>query len=262
MPISTSRDEHPYAERAGREMPVTTLALDYWPNERVARHKHPVCQLIYAVSGVMVVGTPGAQWIVPPTRAVWVPAGIDHAIRMVGHVRMRTAYVRLDAASNLPNRCAVVAVSALLRELVLEAIAVKLPYSPDSRAGHLVRLLLDEIVQVPSLPLGLQIPTDRRLRIIHQTIARHPDDPTTASEWARKVSLDPRTIHRLFVRETGLTFGQWRQQARLLAALELIAQGETIVNVALAVGYRSPTAFATMFQRQLGTSPSRYFHPD
>jgi len=255
--------EPPFALYDRTEMPVTAMAADYPPDHLTPRHRHPHAQLIYAVSGVMVVGTDRGQWIVPPTRAVWMPAEVEHWVRMVGHVRMRTAYVRPDASPHLPARCIVIAASALLRELLLAAIDAPLPYSQDSRDGRLMALVLDEIIQMPMLPLSLPNPSDPRLRIICETLTRHPDDRTTAGEWAKRLHVDPKTVHRLFVRATGLTFGEWRQQARLMAALEHLAKGERILDIALAVGYHSPTAFATMFQRQFGSAPSAFFRsPD
>ncbi len=249
----------PFATRQGRNMPVTALAIDYAPTEVIPRHQHDVCQLLYGVRGVMVVSAIAGQWIVPATRAVWVPANVEHAIRMVGRVALRTLYIRQSAARNLPKKCSVVAVSVLMRELILEATRIALPYRRHSREGRLMQLLLDEIVQLKALPLSLPFPSDPRLRIIHESIARQPDDDTTTHQWAQKLGVDPKTIQRLFLRETGLTFGKWRQQARLLKALELLARGERVLDAALAVGYDSPSAFATMFQRQLGAPPSGYF---
>jgi AraC-like DNA-binding protein/quercetin dioxygenase-like cupin family protein len=258
----------PFATRKGRTLPVTAMAVDYGPKDLVRSHQHPVGQLIYAVRGVMVVQTAVGRWVVPTTRALWMPALVTHAIRMVGHVRMRTVYVRPDASphqqtasAHLPAACAVVAVSALLSALIVEAVNVRLPYKKDSRDGRLMRLLIDEIVQMPELPLKLPYPSDPRLRVIHERIMAAPDDPTTVAHWARQFRLDPRTIHRLFVHDTGLTFGQWRRQARLLMALEMLARGERIVDIALAVGYSSPTAFSTMFHRQFGAPPTAYFQP-
>jgi AraC-like DNA-binding protein len=249
----------PFATRPGRDMPVTALAIDYGPKDEIHRHQHDVCQLIYGVHGVMVVSTMASQWIVPATRAVWIPANVEHGIRMVGRVGLRTLYIQPAAARSLPKQCAVVAVSVLMRELILEATAIALPYHRQSRDGRLMRLILDEIVQMKSLPLSLPFPNDPRLRIINESIARQPYDETTTHQWAQKLGVDPKTIQRLFLRETGLTFGKWRQQARLLKALELLAKGERILEIALAVGYGSPSAFSTMFQRQLGTPPSSYF---
>lgn len=241
------------------EMPVAAMATDYAPGHRTARHRHPNAQLIHAVHGVMVVSTEDGQWIVPPTRAIWMPAETDHWIRMVGNVRMRTAYIRPDAAPGLPTRCTVLGVSPLLRELIVAAVAVPLPYPADSRDGRLMRLLLDEVVLLPSLPLHLPDPRDPALRRICEAIVAAPDTDTPLAEWASRLGIDPKTVQRRFARETGMTFGQWRQQARLLAALERLAAGAKVVDVALELGYQSPSAFAAMFRRQFGMPPSLFF---
>jgi AraC-like DNA-binding protein len=153
----------------------------------------------------------------------------------------------------------VVAVSALLRELILEATRIEIPYDSRTRDGRLMRLALEEIVQMRTLPFILPSVKDPRLRVIENAIRQHPDDQTTTGQWADLLGINPKTIHRLFLRDTRLSFGRWRQQARLLRAVELLAQGERIIDIALEVGYRSPTAFSTMFQRQFGSSPSEFF---
>jgi AraC-like DNA-binding protein len=215
--------------------------------------------LIHAVHGVMVVSTDEGLWVVPPTRAIWMPPDMPHQLRMIGEVKMRAAFIRPDATPNLPTQCSVIGISALLRELILEAITVQLPYEPDSRDGRLMRLLLDEVQQVPTLPLHLPHPTDPRLRKIGHAITSQPHERITAAQWAMRFDVDPKTIHRLFLREMGMTFGQWRQQAKLLAALEMLASGAKIVDVALELGYASQSAFATMFKRQFGVAPSSFF---
>lgn len=240
-------------------LPVTALAEDYPDGSATVRHQHPNGQLIHAVSGVMVVSADRGQWIVPPTRGLWIPPATLHATRMIGAVRMRTAFIRPDAAPNLPATCAVLQVTPLLRELILAAIDIELPYTPDSRAGHITQLMLDELQQLPTLPLHLPLPTDRRLRKICDAIDAAPHDTTTLNDWARKLGVDPKTIQRLFQKETGMTFGQWRTQARLLIALERLAAGERVLDIAIDLGYESPTAFATMFRKQFGVAPSRFF---
>lgn len=251
----------PYTLYDRNEMPVTAMAADYLPDHETPRHQHPHIQLIHAIRGVMVVSTSLGQWVVPPTRGLWMPAGIEHCIRMVGNVEMRTAFIRPDAATGLATQCAVLGVSPLLRELLVAAIDVPLPYAAESRHGRLMRLLLDEVVQMPTLPLSLPHPADPRLKKICERITGMPDDSSTAGEWAQRLGVDPKTIHRLFLRETGMTFGQWRQQARLLSALESLASGVRVVDVALELGYGSPTAFSTMFKRQFGVAPSVFFKP-
>jgi AraC-like DNA-binding protein len=240
-------------------MPVTAMAADYVPGHVTKPHQHPHAQLIHAMHGVMVVSTAEGQWTVPPTRGMWMPGGTVHWIRMVGRVQMRTAYIRPDAAPDLPTRCTVLGISPLLRELILAAIDIPPRYEAESRDGRLMRLLLDEVKLVPTLPLHLPRPTDQGLRSICDEIVGSPDNALTLADWGERLGVDPKTIQRRFARETGMTFGQWRQQARLLAALERLAAGDKVLDVALEMGYDSPSAFATMFRRQFGVPPSAFF---
>ncbi len=239
--------------------PVFTRATDYPEGHVVDWHVHARGQLVYAVHGVMMVAAEGGQWIVPPTRAIWMPAGTAHLIRCVGVVHMRSLYIRPDAAAGLPPRAHAVGVSPLLRELIQAAVEVEAPYVEDSRDGRLMRLLLDELHALPVLPLHLPQPTDARLRRICERIAERPDDVSTLADWAAALGVDAKTIQRRFARETGMTFGQWRQQARLLHGLERLALGDKVVHVALALGYDSPSAFAAMFKRQFGEPPSAFY---
>jgi AraC-like DNA-binding protein len=167
--------------------------------------------------------------------------------------------VRPDVTPHLPAHAQAVAVSPLLRELILAAVAVIPPYAADSRDSRVIRLLLDELRALPVLPLHLPQPADPRLRRICDRLAQRLDDISTLADWATALAVDARTIQRLFARETGMTFGQWRQQARLLHALERLALGDKVVDVAMALGYESPSAFTTMFKRQFGETPSEFF---
>jgi AraC-like DNA-binding protein len=240
-------------------MPVFTRATDYPEGHVMDWHQHARGQLVHAVHGVMMVAAQGGQWIVPPTRAIWMPAGVAHQIRCVGVVHMRSLYILPDAAPQLPARAHAVGVSPLLRELIQAAVAIAAPYVPDSRDGRLMRLLLDELHALPVLPLHLPQPADERLRRICARIAERPDDVSTLADWSATLGIDAKTIQRLFAREAGMTFGQWRQQARLLHGMERLAVGEKVVDVALALGYESPSAFAAMFKRQFGETPSAFF---
>ncbi|HTH93874.1 MAG TPA: helix-turn-helix transcriptional regulator [Rhodocyclaceae bacterium] len=240
-------------------LPVTCRVTNYAPNAVIEPHTHGKHQLVYAIQGVMVVQTSGGVWIVPPTRAIWMPAGTQHSIRCIGAIHMRSLFVMPDAASGLPQVAQAVGISPLLRELIVAAAEVELPYTPKSRDGRLMRLLLDELHALPVLPLHLPQPADARLRKICTRIQREPDDVSTLADWADQLGVDVKTIQRLFARDTGMTFGQWRQQARLLNALERLAQGERVLDVALALGYDSPSAFAAMFRRQFGQTPSSFF---
>ena len=240
-------------------LPMICVPTDYAADAHIEQHAHRKHQLVYAVHGVMVVKTSEGAWVVPPTRAIWMPAGTVHGIHCVGAVRMRSLFVKPGITRRLPNTLQVVGISPLLRELIQAAAAVDEPYAADSREGRLMRLILDELLGVPVLPLHLPQPEDARLRAICEHLEREPDDNTTLEAWAKRLDVAAKTIQRAFVKETGMTFGQWRQQLRLLRALTLLATGQKIVDVALQLGYESPSAFATMFKRQFGQTPSQYF---
>src|ERR1700760_3260726 len=164
-------------ERDVDPLPVVTKATDYPAGHVIERHPHARGQLVYAEHGVMMVAGDGGQWIVPPTRAIWMPPGVSHRIRCIGVVHMRSIYVRPDAAAHLPAAAQAVGVWGLVAELIRAAVKVPLPYAADSRDGRLMRLLLDELHALPVLPLHLPQPADERLRRICARLAGHPVRP-------------------------------------------------------------------------------------
>ncbi len=239
--------------------PVVAWATDYPRDTVIPPHSHPRAQLIYAFAGVMTVRTAVGTWVVPPARALWVPARIEHAIHAAGVLRMRSLYIAPDAAPRLPRDCRVIAVSPLLRALILRAMGLPRLYDEDGADGRIMILILDELQVLPELPLHLPMPVDRRLQGITHTILADASDGRTLEVWGRVVGASGRNLARLFRRETGMTFGLWRQQARLLAALVRLAEDVPVTTVALDVGYDSSSAFSHMFKRALGKSPSEYF---
>lgn len=239
--------------------PIVGRPTDYPAGWHIQPHAHSKHQLIYAVRGVMVVQAEAGRWVVPPTRAIWMQAGMRHEIRCIGDVHMRSLMVRPKAAPKLMDKTQAVAISPLLRELIRSAMELRPPCPSGTRDGRVMRLILDELRALPVLPLYLQMPTDLRLLQISNALQQGLDDPSTMADWARRLSIDVKTIQRLFMKETGMTFGQWRQQARLLRGLELLATGEKVIDVALALGYESPSAFATMFRKHYGQTPRQFF---
>lgn len=239
--------------------PVAAMAKDFPDGHRIAPHSHERAQLVFAAHGAMLVSTREGSWAVPPERAVWMPAGVAHEIRMAGPVAMRTLYVRADAAGRLPAEVRVLAVSALLRELILRACALPVRYDESGPAGRLMAVILDEIAALPTVALDLPLPRDPRLGRICRALSADPGATRTLAGWAGDAGASPRTLARLFVKETGLTFAGWRQQARLLAATAMLAAGQPITRIALDLGYDSPSAFTAMFKRVLGAPPSHYF---
>ncbi|BBQ11510.1 transcriptional regulator [Stenotrophomonas maltophilia] len=239
--------------------PVTYRVTQYPAGTHIAGHKHQRHQLVYAISGLMVVRSEVGRWVVPSTRAIWMPAGMVHAVDCIAAVHMRSLYIDPSFAPQLPAEPFAVQVAPLLRELLQAATLIKGEHIEDSRDGRVVRLLLDELHRMDVLPLHLPSPTDPRLQRICQHIQKHPGDDATLQDWAQALEVDVKTIQRHFAHELGMTFGQWRQQARLLAALERLAVGDKVIDVALAMGYDSPSAFTSMFKRQLGQTPAAFF---
>jgi len=233
---------------------IEGLATDYEAGEWIAAHAHDAHQIIHAGSGVMRVVSDAASWVVPPGRAIWMPAGQFHAIRCHTAVEMRTVYLS-GSVPGLPTDCAVWAVSPLMRE-----IAIRIATTPNARGrDHLLALLLAEIETITAMPLVLPQPTDARLRRITDALAADPADPRPLKSWTRDVAMSERSLIRAFQAETGMTFRQWRRQARLLAGLERLAAGEAVTSVAFAVGYDSTSAFIAAFREVFGKTPRRYF---
>jgi AraC-like DNA-binding protein len=236
------------------------MPKDFDSGFRIDPHSHERAQLIYGTAGTMRVAAAGGIWIVPPQRALWMPAGVVHSIAMLDRVTMRTLYVRDDAVADMPRSCQVLPVSPLLRELIVRATELPLQYDEEGPAGHVIALLLAELHGLQSLPLQLPMPQEGRLRALCLALLAAPGDQRTLREWARTINASERTVARLFQSETGLSFGAWRQQARLLEAMGRLGSGAPVTQVALDLGYDSVSAFSAMFRRAAGASPSAYRH--
>lgn len=241
--------------------PLIAIGHDYPDSYELAEHRHRRSQFLYAATGVMAVSTPNGSWVAPPERAVWIPAGTPHSVRMVGAVQTRSVLVEPGECSGRRDECQVVAVSPLVRQLLGAAAEVPPEYDVSGRDGLVMRLLLEEIERAPSIPLAVPFPTHTVLaRRCHAFLAR-PDAGATIDEWADEMAMNRRSFTRLFRRETGMSFAEWRQQACLSVALPRLAAGEPITSIAYDLGYDGPGNFSTMFKRMLGMAPSRYFKP-
>ena len=224
-----------------------------------ARHAHQQAQLIYAISGVVSVTTADGTWVVPPSRAVWVPVGIEHETKSHAAVQFRALLIDPADVKGLPGVCAVLEVTPLLRELILRLAALAERPRGAELGRAVTRLLLLELSFLPVEPLNLPTPRHAQLARFCEWIQSDPSRAVSLEEAASTLHMSRSSFMRLFKRETGLSFAHWRQQARLLRALSLLAEGQSILNVALACGYDSPSAFSAMFRRSLGRSPSEYF---
>ncbi|GAA5235312.1 helix-turn-helix transcriptional regulator [Verticiella sediminum] len=255
----TPHPSHKHKQYDNLPRPLVVME-NRWPaGTSTGWHSHPKGQLLYATEGVMIAHTEAGSWVVPPNRALWMITGLLHTVTMSGDVLMRTAYIDVEKVEALPKESCVINVSPLLRELLVEAVRISPTREPTGRDARLMDLLIDEIRVSSTLPLHLPMPRDERLRALCDSLIAKPADASSAAQWAAAVHVGERTLHRLFVKETGMTFAQWREQARLLHALRRIAEGGKIIDVAFDCGYASASAFAAMFRRHFGVSPSGFY---
>ena len=245
-------DRHP--------LPGPTLA-SLAHRERVDWHDHAEHQLIYPSAGVLQVSTPIGTWVVPPHRAVWIPAAVPHAHQAQGPTEMRTLAFAEAVNPLRLDRPTVLSVSPLLREVIV-SLTGDGGLGPAQRT-NLERVALDQLRRVEALPLWLPSPHDARLCDIEALLRADPADQRTLAALGTAVGASERTLSRLFRAETAMTFPQWRTQLRLHQALILLAGGTPVTSVATACGYSSSSAFIEAFRHAFGSTPGRYFQrPD
>lgn len=236
------------------------LARDYAPGTVIEPHSHSKAQLLFAIGGAMWVTTADRTVVVPGNRAVWVPARMQHRLRMAGPVAMRALFFEaasFEAAGAGPaDQARVVAVTPLLRALILRLH--DRPTETSEAAALIRRLILLELRTVEAMPLHLPQPRDPRLRALCARLLADPGCPDGLETLAAEAGASARTMARLFRRETGLRFTDWRHQVRLAAALTLLADGKSSKAVARRLGFRSASAFSAAFRRSLGRPPTGF----
>jgi len=257
--MSQNRQTAKFDPGAPGKAEITTLSRDYPAGHVIPLHFHHRDQLVYASRGVMTVRTRVGAWVVPTHRAVWIPAPVPHNIAMSGTVSMRTLYLRPRLARTLPQSCCVVNVSALLRELILHACMLATLNARKERQRHVIDLIVDHLESIQTVALQLPNPTDARALRVAGVLLADPGEQRTLAQVCKVTGAGTRTIERRFLEETGMTFGKWRQQLRLMQAMRLLAEGAKITHAALEAGYSTPSAFIFMFRKTLGTTPGAYF---
>ncbi|AZE67670.1 transcriptional regulator, AraC family [Pseudomonas synxantha] len=230
------------------------------PNRALTRrHSHPWVQLSYAISGVLEIQTSVGRFVAPPQRAVWIPAGMPHRVFSSPHTEMRSLYLDCSVMAWAAERCQVLEVSSLLRELIRSFSEVPVEYAQDGPDGRLAQVLLDQLAAAPQVDLMLPLPHDPRLRQIYRSLSQRPEQQSTLGDWSAKLGVSEKTLSRVFLSDTGLTFRAWRQRLRLLSALPALERGERVTDVALGCGYESTSAFINAFRQQFETTPGEFF---
>ncbi len=238
--------------------PIAALARDHGRGVRIGRHTHGRAQIIALLSGALRLELDDRVLSVPPGRAAFLPGGVAHAAVYTDHSAVRMAYLDPDAYPELPADSVVFPLTGLLRELLLRAIALDPAVPPDPRETRLLQVLADEIARAPEAAPSLALGRDPRLRRVTDALLADPADRRPLPDWAAAAGTTERTLARLFVRETGLSFARWRQKLQLVRAVEMLAAGNPVTRVALDLGYGTPSAFSAMFAREMGVSPAGY----
>jgi AraC-like DNA-binding protein len=235
---------------------IRAVRFVYGAGDTTGEHHHDEHQLVYASSGLLCVDTAESRWVLPPLRAVWVPAHTLHTVTANADSEMSTLYLRSDLSVSDFNAVTVVSVSPLLRELIHHILR-------DSPTGlvrdRLEAVILDQLTVAPTAPLELRQLSDPRLQAIAEILETNPADQRTLRQLGDEVGANERTLQRLFHREIGTTFGRWRTQLRLQDAIITLGRGHTVTTAATNAGYNEPSAFIAAFRNTFGTTPGRYF---
>ena len=237
--------------------PVGAMVKRFADGDVIAPHAHARDQLLCAVGGVMRLHTERDALIVPPDRAAFIPAGVEHSVRMHGALEMRTLYIATFGARETVPLVKVLSVSGLLRELIGALCDEAVVYEQGSRADLVARLIQDEIERARELPLSVPLPRDPRLQRLCAAVLADAADRRTLDAWSEIAGASTRPLARLFERDLGISFGDWRRRLRFHRAVEQLSGGTSIAEVARSSGYRSASAFSAAFRKFFGTAPSK-----
>lgn len=224
---------------------------------RTARHQHARGQLLGARNGLLRVDTGGHYWLLPAGHVAWVPPRLPHALASIGAFDGWSLYFSPQSCSDLPVAPRIFQPSELLRAAVARALEWPSGDLRDAQQ-HIAAVIADEVAASTPLPLALPQPRDRRLRRIAAALARTPHDSRGVEAWAAASGLSGRSLARRWQAETGVSLGLWRQRLRVLLALPQLLAGDAVTTVALSMGYDTPSAFISVFKREMGVTPARY----
>ena len=239
------------------EVLMGSMCRDFTDSTLITGNGHAMGALKLPLTGAMLVSSTQGHWVVGTGGALWLAPYTPYKVRMLGKVCLRTLYLNTDSAGELPPRSCALRVTRLMQELISES-ALCAGSAPDRRVRLLIAALLEEFRHSGEQAMELPAPRDSRLVRICTHIQQHLDDTKTLQEWAREIGCDPRTLYRLFVQELGMPFVQWRQYVRLRSAIEWLAKGRPVFDVAFDLGYQNQSAFTTMFKRHMGMAPSEF----
>ena len=238
--------------------PITMRAQSIPPRHEFAEHAHDWHQVVYAVEGVLMAIAEDRSFVISPEQAVWLPSGVRHRVGSLLGAEFRSLWISVESGRNLPSAPTVLAVSPLLKQLIVEAAAIEARQDDDGYTGRVTTLILDQLGRAPALTAGLPWPRSERLLRLCEALYADPADPSGLDDWAKVLGTSSRTLTRQFEAELGLSLRSWRRQVRLLRSIELLRKGTGVTETALQLGYGSASAFIFAFRTEMGSSPHAY----
>ncbi|GLF96994.1 helix-turn-helix transcriptional regulator [Streptomyces yaizuensis] len=253
-----SQNGRPFPREGGPGAAIVVGAFTLPPDVWQPTHRHPHHRLARVPGGLLAVRTAAGAWLLPPSTALWIPAGVPHATAVLTDPAPPVRLPAIDpAVGRGPGRePTAVRVDPLLSALIDHLGRAGLPPDARRRAESVV---LDVLDPLPVIAISAGEPRDPRARAVARALALDPRDSRGLAAWGREVGASARTLARLFTAETGLTFGQWRERLRMQAAMPLLASDLPIEAVARRVGYGSASSFVAAFHRIVGLTPRQYF---
>jgi AraC-like DNA-binding protein len=240
------------------DLPVISVLLETSGKEdELPMHVHRKGQMVVALRGSVMCRSPNGWWIVPPNGAVWIPGGIPHSNHASDLAKLYVIFIPPDEA-DLPTECSSFTITPLIRELIRSLARLPPDYPKEGPTGRLARVLLDQLTQLTPDDVFLPISDNHRLQQIASSLLDNPADRSTIAEWGRRYAMSERTLARLVLSETGMTFGRWRERLHIIIALQRLSAGASVHAVSLELGYEGPNSFITMFKKTMGRSPGKF----
>jgi AraC-like DNA-binding protein len=236
--------------------PLSSMVVTHgWEKDR---HAHRRGQLLLAVRGLITCEVESGLWLVPSHNALWIPPGMFHSVRCTGDVEIHLLFLDETIIAGLPQQAGTLGISPLLYELIRAVSQLPALYDEAGPPAPLIQTMLNELAIAPVEQLHLPLPADTRLRKVAEGWTADPADRTSLGGWAQRIGVSERSLSRLVLEQTGMSFIRWRQQFQIMVALERLIRAVSVQEIAFDLGYESPSAFIAMFRKILGASPSRY----
>lgn len=241
-----------------RHLQIRTFSARFSPGHKIEPHSHSWSQLVYASEGVIAVETPNHCWVVPTNRAIWIPAGQTHSIKMYGRAFLQTVYFESRPETGIDLPCTAYEIPSLVRELIIHVCNIGIIKSDSDEQRNLLEFLIFQVKKLSPFPLMVPMPNDPRARKLASVLLDNPGADRSLAELCAECGTSLRTMQRVFSKELGLPLSRWRSQVTMMHALQLLASERNITEVALELGFESVSAFIYSFRKHFGVSPGQY----